>query len=254
MKIYHSNYQINPTRVIGQGGFGFVQAVDLYNNSGHRCGEYAIKIFSPADKEHEEELLPRFSREVRYQASCAHQNIVQVYMYNDKNKTPWFLMDLAECDLEHEIGNGLLLDLEKINIMKMTLRGVRYMHSRSLLHRDIKPRNILKFNSTDGPVYKISDFGLAKNIDSSKESDILTRIATALGTEKYMAPESKSAGEYSIKSDIYSLGVVFEDLNHTETSALRKIIDKCTQRRPNSRYDNVQAIYEDLAAIEVDIK
>ncbi|MFW9464834.1 serine/threonine-protein kinase [Xanthomonas euvesicatoria pv. euvesicatoria] len=251
LSIDHSNYRIVPTRVIGKGGFGIVQAVDLFNNANHKCGEYAIKTFSPPDQNHDEELLSRFSREVRYQASCAHENIAQIYMYNDKIQEPWFLMDLATCDLQYEISNNSLSDSEKIRIMKMTLQGIHYMHSRNLLHRDIKPRNILKFDSPLGPVYKISDFGLAKNTDPAGESNLLTKIVLGWGTEKYMAPETQSAWDFSVKSDIFSMGVVFEDLNPSETPALRKIIDKCTHRRPNLRYDSAQAIYEDLVAIAV---
>ncbi|WP_457853369.1 protein kinase domain-containing protein, partial [Xanthomonas euvesicatoria] len=147
--------------------------------------------------------------------------------------------------------NGCGLGVFQGRLMKMTLQGIHYMHSRNLLHRDIKPRNILKFDSPLGPVYKISDFGLAKNTDPAGESNLLTKIVLGWGTEKYMAPETQSAWDFSVKSDIFSMGVVFEDLNPSETPALRKIIDKCTHRRPNLRYDSAQAIYEDLVAIAV---
>ncbi|WP_184353713.1 serine/threonine-protein kinase [Xanthomonas euroxanthea] len=248
MKIIHGNYLIETLDELGRGGFGRVEKVELYNHSKHFCGNYAIKIYSPSDPAFATDYLPRFAREVKYQADCNHENIVQIYMYKI-GETPWFLMDLAECDLQKEMDAGSLNDEDKLGIMKSLLRGVAYLHAKNLLHRDIKPKNILKFLTPFGYVYKLSDFGLAKNVDPKKNSDVLTNIATAMGTKEYMAPESAAAGEYSEKSDIYSLGVVFDKLGHSEAKWLGKIIDKCTHHRPVSRYENVNAIYQDLTAV-----
>lgn len=244
MRISRASYIIDTGKTIGSGGFGRVDEVDLYNQSRHCCGKYAIKIFAPADAAHASEYLPRFIKEVEYQAGCAHENIAQIYMHN-LSANPWFLMDLADCDLQDEMNANTLGDPEKIEIVKMLLQGVKYMHGKKLLHRDIKPKNILKFSSPLGVKYKLSDFGLAKNVDPKKTSEVLTKIAVAMGTEEYMAPESSAAGEYSEKSDIYSLGVVFEKLGYSE-KWLGKIVDKCTNRRPTSRYDSVGEIYQEI--------
>ncbi|WP_225042600.1 serine/threonine-protein kinase [Xanthomonas campestris] len=247
MNIVHSNYLIETTGQIGSGGFGRVERVNLYNHSKHLCGKYAIKIFSPIDPACAADYLPRFAREVKYQAACSHENIVQIYMYKIGG-SPWFLMDLAECDLQDEMDSKKLCDNDKLEVMKMLLQGTAYLHRRKLLHRDIKPKNVLKFSTSHGYVYKLSDFGLAKNLDPKKDSEVLTNIAMAMGTKEYMAPESLAAGDYSEKSDIYSLGVVFDKLGHSDTKLLGKIIDRCTQWRPASRYENVNAIYQDLTA------
>ncbi|MFJ3266059.1 protein kinase domain-containing protein [Serratia liquefaciens] len=241
-------FLIKPVKEIGRGGFGYVEKIELFNYSDYKCGEYARKILIPQDEPYREEFEKRFEREIRYQAACKHNNIVPIYIHKLSGGTPWFVMDLAESDLHKDISSGYLSDSDKINVTRMIMNGLMYLHDKKYLHRDIKPFNVLRFS--DG-VYKISDFGLVKNADKEGESEILTKVAAAMGTAKYMAPEVQAAGIYSRQTDIYALGVLIEDMNITKATGITAIIDKCTHRKPASRYGDVGEILLDLNKIKV---
>ncbi|WP_018652171.1 protein kinase family protein [Actinobacillus capsulatus] len=246
------NYNIESSKMIGSGTFGVVHEVKVYNKSKTCMTSFARKCFSPSYNPEKEELLElreRFNREVKFQASCFHPNIVHICMYDLSAEKPWFIMELAESSLEEVLqsddcveGSRKLSELEKVNIFKMILSGVNYMHNKGLLHRDLKPLNILKF--ADG-IFKISDFGLVKNLNS--DSTPLTQIGQQIGTTKYMAPEIQSGGNYTISSDIYAIGVILEELTLSER--YEHIITKCTDRRPTKRYASVQEIINDVNSI-----
>ena len=165
------NYLIEPLEVIGSGGFGLVEKIRLYNSQRKICGLYARKILRPDATN--PELFTRFEREVRYQTECLHTNIVQIFICHLQNAQPWFVMELAETNLEEEIKSGTLTKAEKISIVKMVLNAVGWIHKKGYLHRDIKPLNVLKFK--DG-IYKLSDFGLAKNVSPDANTQLLTQI------------------------------------------------------------------------------
>ncbi|HHV2515624.1 TPA: protein kinase domain-containing protein [Escherichia coli] len=165
------NYLIEPLEVIGSGGFGLVEKIRLYNSQRKICGLYARKILRPDATD--PELFTRFEREVRYQTECLHTNIVQIFICHLQNAQPWFVMELAETNLEEEIKSGTLTKAEKISIVKMVLNAVGWIHKKGYLHRDIKPLNVLKFK--DG-IYKLSDFGLAKNVSPDANTQLLTQI------------------------------------------------------------------------------
>lgn len=237
------NYYIERISNIGEGGFGVVEKVKLYNKSKTNYGLYARKIFNPSSLMEESligELKHRFKRETRYQASCFHKSIVPVSMYNLNIEHPWFVMELAECSLFDEMVNGTLSFGEKLKIVKMLLNGMLYMHeTKNFLHRDIKPQNILKFK--DGS-YKLSDFGLVKSL--TQDSLLKTQFGTIMGTTKYMAPEiADGSTEYTKRSDIFAIGVLIEELLGQD---FQPISDKCTHRRPLARYGNINEIIADL--------
>ncbi|MBV4532720.1 protein kinase [Pseudomonas sp. SWRI107] len=241
---YHGNYKYRIIKRIGKGGFGFVERIELFNIEGVRCGEYARKCLSDLDKEIREEFRRRFAREVSYQASCVHTNVANIYLCDLKSEQPWFIMDLADGDLQDDIDSGALTVSQKIKIILMVLDGLIYLHSLGYLHRDIKPSNILRF----GDVYKVSDFGLVKNLDKSAESEVITKIAMAMGTANYMAPEISAAGDYSKRSDIFALGVLLEDLDMLGNPGVHEVFKRSTTRRPNDRYAEVQDMRDDLVA------
>lgn len=252
MEERHHSYVIKTVEEIGRGGFGFVEKVEIFNIDGVRCGFYAKKILSPSDGLSKDEFRRRFKREVDYQAKCSHFNVAPIYFHNLNVENPWFVMDLAEGDLSDELAKGQLSVTQKFDIALMVLAGVNYMHEERMLstgrkpsywHRDLKPSNILKFG--DGN-YKISDFGLVKNAGKDGESEILTKVATAMGTAKYMAPEITSAGLYSPQTDVFALGVIIDDL---EIPGLKRVIEKCTAWKPTSRYQTVEEIIHDLGEI-----
>lgn len=159
---------------------------------------------------------------------------------------PWFIMELAEESLADTLEKNSYLDSsqrlsysDKLNILKMVLSGLNYLHKKGFLHRDIKPENILKYPNGE---YKLSDFGLIKNLNSA--STALTQIGQKMGTSQYMSPEILSGGDYSIQSDIFAIGVVMEELQLD--SKYDKIMQKCTARKPKDRYMSVQEIINDI--------
>ncbi|WP_236930556.1 serine/threonine-protein kinase, partial [Glaesserella parasuis] len=209
------NYWIKPVDKIGNGSFGTVERVAVYNKSKTISKEFARKHFSPRVQNSQEldEYKERFKREVIYQAECFHSNIVHICMYS-LGEQPWFIMELAEESLADTLEKNSYLDSsqrlsysDKLNILKMVLSGLNYLHKKGFLHRDIKPENILKYPNGE---YKLSDFGLIKNLNSA--STALTQIGQKMGTSQYMSPEILSGGDYSIQSDIFAIGVVMEEL------------------------------------------
>jgi len=240
---YHGNYKYKVIERIGQGGFGFVEKIELFNVAGHRCGEYARKSLSEFESDMQEEFRRRFAREVSYQASCVHSNVANIYLCDLKAVRPWFIMDLADGDLQSDIDGGLLTRVQKAEILVMVADGLSYMHGLDYLHRDIKPSNILRFENN---VYKVSDFGLVKNMDKGAESEVITKIATAMGTHKYMAPEILIAGDYSELTDIFALGVLLEDLDMLDNPVIHEIFKKSTARRPLDRYASVKDMRRDF--------
>lgn len=231
------NYLIEPLEVIGSGGFGLVEKIRLYNSQRKICGLYARKILRPDATD--PELFTRFEREVRYQTECLHTNIVQIFICHLQNAQPWFVMELAETNLEEEIKSGTLTKTEKISIVKMVLNAVGWIHKKGYLHRDIKPLNVLKFK--DG-IYKLSDFGLAKNVSPDANTQLLTQIGQYPATPKYFDYNVFLNG-YSKQSDIYSIGILIEELN---IDGFDDIINKCTHRQLNKRFLTVEQIFEEL--------
>lgn len=249
MEERHHSYVIKTVQEIGRGGFGFVERVELFNTNGVKCGDYAKKVLSPQFGLNKEDFRRRFKREVDYQAKCNHSNVAPIYLHNLNVDSPWFVMGLADGDLSDDLESGALSESQRYDVAMMVLNGVNYMHIErdlptgrkpSYLHRDLKPSNILKFN--DG-TYKISDFGLVKNAGKDGASEVLTQVATAMGTRKYMAPEIGEAGLYSPQSDIFALGVILDDLG---MQGVKHIIEKCTAWKPTSRYKNIGEIISEV--------
>lgn len=240
---HHGNYKYKIIQKIGEGGFGFVEKIELFNIADIRCGEYARKSLKNLEENLRDEFRRRFAREVSYQASCMHTNIANIYLCNLQSDQPWFIMDLADGDLQKDIEKGALTNTQKINIILMVADGLIYLHSQGYLHRDIKPSNILRFRND---IYKVSDFGLVKNLDKSSESEIITKIATAMGTAKYMAPEITIAGQYSKRTDIFALGILLEDLDMLSNPEVHEVFKKSTARRPLDRYAEVKEMRDDF--------
>lgn len=257
MDEYFRSYTIRNMGEIGSGGFGYVEKVELFNSFGESRGFCARKTLSPSSSEASEEIKRRFKREILLQAKCVHENVVPIYMCNLNAKNPWFIMDLAECDLQYEIDNNLLSTEGKIKVTKMLLKGVSFIHSKGLYHRDIKPKNILRFSHSNRNIntdyaakgeYKISDFGLVKNTNTDNDSTQLTRIGVGMGTPSYCAPEIVFFGEYSIQGDIYSIGKVISALD-IDIPGIDEIVQKCTQKIKENRYSSVDEISDALQNI-----
>lgn len=248
MEEQHGNYYIQRVSTIGRGAFGYVEHVKVYNLNKGFCGDFARKFLSPIKPEiiqQIEQFKRRFKREVVYQSNCTHSNIVPIYLCSLYAETPWFIMDKAECDLEHEIMNNLLLPEQKIQVAKMVLNGVSHIHKKGYLHRDIKPVNVLKFS--DG-TYKVSDFGLVKDTNPEGGTTNLTAIGTRMGSTKYMAPEIHYNAEYTAQTDVYAVGKLIDDLK-IEDKKIKPIIAKCIKMEKDERYQSIDDVYRDFLEI-----
>lgn len=246
------NYYIRTVAKIGEGGFGTVEKVELFSLDNKFSGHYARKTFNTnlVRKNNPgistsliNEFLLRFKREVIYQSKCFHDNVAHIYLHNLSSDSPYFIMGLAKNDLAQEINNSSLNREQIISIIHMLLNGLSHIHKNDYLHRDIKPQNVLKY---DDDIYKISDFGLAKDNNPDRESQALTKIATRMGTDRYMAPESRDAGIYTKVSDIYSLGVLLAELALDTLPELQDILDKCMNNRAPARYQTVDQLYDEI--------
>ncbi|MDG4695657.1 serine/threonine-protein kinase [Providencia sp. CRE-3FA-0001] len=245
MDEHFGNYIIRPISEIGRGEFGYVELVTLYSLSGNECGDYARKVFSPKKVELIDNFKKRFRLEVISQSKCVHNNIVPVYLHNLKIDRPWFIMDKAEVDFETELKRETLTFFDKINIARMLLDGLNFIHKSGYIHRDIKPQNVLKFK--DG-TYKISDFGLVKDLSPDKDSTNLTLVKTFMGTKHYCAPEILIECEYSRQTDIYALGKMLNELSYKNKN-VDNILKKCVKMEKEERYQSVDDIINDFEAI-----
>lgn len=232
-----ASYKYKVLSRIGSGGFGYVEKIELFNMSETHSGLYARKVLAPSvDLKMYKE---RFEREVLSQCKCHHKNIVHIYICDLYCENPFFIMELAECDLQSKIDSSSLVESEKMDVINMVCSGVAHIHNLGYLHRDIKPHNILRYS--DG-TYKISDFGLVRKTVPSGESEVLTSLNIRLGTDNFVAPELMYIGsDYNEKTDIFAMGKVFEQLN-VQDPEVKKVISKCTKLDPENRYSSVSEL------------
>lgn len=183
---------------IAVGGMGEVWgASDLLL---HR--EVAIKLLK-AEYLADPGFLERFRTEARHTASLSHSGIATVYDYGEVNGAPYLVMELVRGEPLSSIlaRAGALPVGQALDIAAQTARALGSAHAAGVVHRDVKPGNILV--CPDG-VVKVTDFGIARAMDASS----LTQTGTVIGTANYMSPEQASGARCVPASDLYSLGVV----------------------------------------------
>jgi serine/threonine-protein kinase len=198
--------QIEKYTIISQLGQGGMATVYLANDNKFDT-RVAIKILNKVFL-HNDNIRKRFIAEARNMYKMSHPNIIKVIDLIDEGDTVAFVMEHIEGEtlkeyLEHK---GKLSDNEIKNLFSQMLDAVGYVHEQNLVHRDIKPSN---FIITPKGQIKLLDFGIAKNTDSSSAEYTQTGTTQNMGTPMYMSPEQvKSTKHVTLKSDIYSLGVV----------------------------------------------
>jgi eukaryotic-like serine/threonine-protein kinase len=152
----------------------------------------------------DEAFRRRFLREARLAARLSHPNVVGVYDAGEADDgRPYIVMEYVDgSTLE---GRGPLPPREAVALVVQACHGLAHAHAAGLVHRDVKPHNLLL--RTDGTL-KVADFGIAR----AAESTALTQVGTVLGTAAYLAPEQAAGGEVTPATDVYALGAVLYEL------------------------------------------
>jgi serine/threonine protein kinase len=201
---------------LGRGGMAVVHAAA---DSGlHR--RVALKVLA-SHLAGDEAFRARFLREARIAGSLHHPNLVRVYDIIELDGLPCIVMELVE--------GGTLADGRlSLDEAAQIADGVAYAHAHGIVHRDLKPTNLLR--GKDG-VVKITDFGIARAAEETR----LTQIGTVLGTLRYLSPEQAEGREVGPAADVYSLGVVLDELLVERPPTVTAILERCRAQDPRSR-------------------
>lgn len=261
-------------RKIGDGGMAFVyQARDRLLNR-----IVAVKVLRPEFVD-DQEFLVKFKREAEAVASLSHPNIVNVYDVGEDGKVHYIVMEYVDGQNLKEIiqKEGSLEEYTALDITKQIANALGAAHRNGIIHRDIKPHNILI--SKDGRQVKVADFGIAKAVSSST----MTSMGSVIGSVHYISPEQAKGKHLTSNADLYSLGIVLyemvvgrvpfsgdspisialkhinEDINFTEEEkariprAVRTIISKLTQKEQGDRYQTAEELIEEIEYVEKNI-
>ncbi|MCJ7839596.1 Stk1 family PASTA domain-containing Ser/Thr kinase [Lederbergia sp. NSJ-179] len=253
-------------RLIGGGGMANVYlAHDMILDR-----DVAIKILR-LDFANEDEFIRRFQREAQSATSLTHENIVSIYDVGEEDDIYYIVMEFVDgMTLKEYIQNYHPLEIEKtIDIMKQLTSAVAHAHQNHIIHRDIKPQNILMDHN--GHVM-ITDFGIAMALSATS----ITQTNAVLGSVHYLSPEQARGGMATKKSDIYSLGIVMFELltgrlpffgesaisialKHLQTDtpsprrwnpmipqSVENIVLKATAKDPFQRYESAEEMERDL--------
>ncbi len=187
-------------KILGHLGAGATSDVYLGYDEGLQL-HVAIKVVTDAVAARKE-MVERFKQEARATARLNHPNVARVFYFNFQGDTPFFAMELIEgVSLADVLERRMRITLRQyLDIFEQAMRGLRAAAVRGIVHRDIKPGNLMV--GRDGLV-KVVDFGLAKVGDDQA----LTQTGTMMGTPYYLSPEAVRGDEIGLRSDIYSLGV-----------------------------------------------
>ncbi len=264
------------TEELGRGAMGVVYKGE--DPKIHRTVAIKTVRISDFDEEMVDEIKERFFREAESAGLLTHPNIVTIYDAGDEHDLAYIAMEFLEGEnLETVVKQGGLLPIHvAVKLAAQVADALSYAHERGIVHRDIKPGNIMRLKGTDS--VKVTDFGIARITSSSK-----TKTGVVLGTPSYMSPEQVAGKKVDGRSDIFSLGVVlFEmltgqkpfrgddmtslmyqiarephpsprSINPRIPPVLEKIIDKALEKDASKRYQKAAQMSDHLKKVAAKI-
>lgn len=263
-------YQI--VRTIGEGGMANVYLA--YDTILER--EVAVKVLR-GDLSTDEKFVKRFQREAKAASSLNHPNIVEMYDVGEDDGNYFIVMEYVNGKTLKSLikKRGSLSLSETIDIMLQLTSGISCAHDSYIIHRDLKPQNVMILE--DGRV-KITDFGIAVALNSAE----LTQTNSVMGSVHYLPPEQANGSGATVKSDIYSLGILMYELltgklpfkgdnaveiaikqmkekipsvvaqNPNIPQSVENVILKACAKNTDNRYDSVKEMHDDLETVLLD--
>src|SRR5271154_6782885 len=253
-------------QILGQGGMGAVyKATDRELNR-----TVAIKVIRP-DLDRDQGIVDRFKQELLLAHQVTHRNVIRIYDLSEADGMKFITMEYVE-------GENLLTLIEEkkkfppeeaVEVMQQVCRALEAAHAVGVIHRDLKPQNIMR--DASGRIL-VMDFGLARTL----EGDGMTQTGAMVGTMEYMSPEQALAKDLDQRSDLFALGLILyemltgktpfqaesalaslikrtqeratpvSDIDNQIPGALSGIVSKCLERDLNERYQSAAAILADL--------
>ena len=256
-------------RSIGEGGMANVYLA--YDTILDR--RVAVKVLR-GDLSNDEKFVRRFQREALSASSLSHPNIVEMYDVGEDNGIYYIVMEYIEGKTLKQLikKRGTLTLSEAIDIMLQITDGISQAHDSYIIHRDLKPQNIMI--KEDGSI-KITDFGIAMALNSTQ----LTQTNSVMGSVHYLPPEQASGKGSTIRSDIYSMGILFYEIltgtlpfkgenaveialkqmrdeipsvrkkNQAIPQSVENVILKATAKNPKNRYADSKEMHADLLTV-----
>ncbi len=238
----------------------------------------AVKVLRPEFVD-DEEFLQKFKREAEAVANITHPNIVNVYDVGFDGKVNYIVMEYVDGKNLKEIikDEGTLDEYTALDITKQIAKALGAAHKKGVIHRDIKPHNILI--SSEGRNVKVADFGIAKAVTNST----MTNVGSIIGSVHYFSPEQAKGKHIKNNADLYSLGIVLyemilgkvpfkgdspisiaiqhinENIEFSQEErtrvpqSIRTLIKKLTEKSPDDRYQSSEEVIEDIEYIEQNI-
>jgi eukaryotic-like serine/threonine-protein kinase len=271
--VFAGRYEI--LGLLGKGGMGAV-----YRARDRQLDEVvAVKVLRPEVVKDDPSLLDRFKHETKLARKITHRNVLRTHDFGETEGTPYISMEYLDgVTLKDLIQNkGALPAGVGLRIAKQMCQGLDAAHRQGVIHRDIKPQNMLILPETGE--LKIMDFGIARGVEVKAGSGGLTTDGTVMGTPDYMAPEQAQGHAVDFRTDIYSLGVVLFEvftgtlpfkmdnpmatvLAHIQNpppkprsrnpkipEELEALILRCMEKEPANRYGRVSDVLKELTAV-----
>ena len=197
---------------IGEGGMGVVYMAEQQEPVRRKV---ALKIIKPGMDSHQ--VIARFEAERQALAMMDHQNIARVLdAGTTESGRPYFVMELVHgVPITRFCDDNKLTPRERLALFVPVCQAIQHAHQKGIIHRDVKPSNVLVTMYDDKPVPKVIDFGVAKAIEQRlTEKTMFTQYGALVGTFEYMSPEQAEMNAFGVdtRSDIYSLGVLLYEL------------------------------------------